>query len=200
MFRSARTQIAHNATFGSLAGNKDLKPLQDTINAEKSLIQAWQQLIVDCERAAEALKAWGAGEGEDLSDTLTASHTLLFQFCSGIQQVVQHEEAVRGYLKAIRSKEEALDELRKQRRATAAKEDSADRKLAKMGPEHKNLAAQTQLLTNLRQEIRTLDSQIMTDETALGDFKRSTTKTFMALKFGGMKELSEKGVVSELVI
>jgi hypothetical protein len=40
MFRSATTKIAHNATFGSLAGNKDLKPLQDLINAEKSLIQA----------------------------------------------------------------------------------------------------------------------------------------------------------------
>lgn len=40
MFRSATTKIAHNATFSSLGGNKDLRLLQDMITAEKSILQS----------------------------------------------------------------------------------------------------------------------------------------------------------------
>lgn len=38
MFKTAATKIAHNSTIPALAGNKDLRPLQDLITAEKSVI------------------------------------------------------------------------------------------------------------------------------------------------------------------
>lgn len=45
MFRSATTKLAHNSTVPSLAGaagiSKDLKALQDLINAEKSVMQTY---------------------------------------------------------------------------------------------------------------------------------------------------------------
>lgn len=98
-------------------------------------------------------------------------------------------------MKSVRTGEESLDELKRRRKTVASKADSAERKLHKMNPEHKNLQAQTDLLNQLRDEIRSLDSQIMTDEAKLGDLKRSATKSWMTLKFGGIEELSRKGVV-----
>lgn len=102
---------------------------------------------------------------------------------------------MRDQLKAIRTKEEALDELKRRRRTVARKADDADKKLSKMSPEHKNLAIQTDLLNRLRDEIRTLDSDIMTEEAALADFKRTSTRMWMGLKFGGLSEMCEKGTV-----
>ena len=98
-------------------------------------------------------------------------------------------------MKSIRTKEEELDELKRRRKAVAAKADSAEKKLNKMSPDHKNLTVQTDMLHRLRDEIRQLDTEIMTEEARLGDFKRSTTRSFMGLKFGGMLELSERGLI-----
>ena len=98
-------------------------------------------------------------------------------------------------MKSIRSREEGLDELKRRRKAVAAKADSAEKKLNKMSPDHKNLTMQSDMLHRLRDEIRQLDTEIMTEEARLGDFKRSTTRTFMGLKFGGMLELSERGLI-----
>jgi len=98
-------------------------------------------------------------------------------------------------MKAIRSREEGLDELRRRRKNISAKADSAEKRLNKMSPEHKQLAVQTDLLHRLRDEIRQLDTEIMTEEARLGDFKRSTTRSLMGLKFGGLLELSAKGTI-----
>jgi len=98
-------------------------------------------------------------------------------------------------MKAIRTREEGLDELKRRRKNIAAKADSAEKKLNKMSPEHKQLAVQTDLLHRLRDEIRQLDTEIMTEEARLGDFKRSTTRSLMGLKFGGLQELSAKGTI-----
>jgi hypothetical protein len=38
MLKTAATKIAHNSTIPALAGNKDLRPLQDLITAEKAVI------------------------------------------------------------------------------------------------------------------------------------------------------------------
>lgn len=98
-------------------------------------------------------------------------------------------------MKSIRTREEGLDELKRRRKSVAASADSAEKKLNKMSPEHKNLAMQTDTLHRLRDEIRQLDSDIMTEEARLGDFKRSTTRNLMGLKFGGLQELSAKGTI-----
>ncbi|KAJ7779204.1 hypothetical protein B0H16DRAFT_1501917, partial [Mycena metata] len=73
------------------------------------------------------------------------------------------------YLKQIRTREEALDELKRRRKAILARADSAEKKLNKMGPEHKNLAQQTDVLG-------VMDNEIMNEEAALGDFKRSSAR------------------------
>lgn len=102
---------------------------------------------------------------------------------------------MRERLKEIRTREELLDELKRRRRSVMSKADSAEKKLSKMNPEHKNLVQQTDLLNRLREEIRGLDAEIMRDEAAIGDFKRSATRSWMGLKFGGLLECCEKGVV-----
>ena len=38
MFKTAATKIAHNSTIPSLAGNTELRPLQDLITAEKAVL------------------------------------------------------------------------------------------------------------------------------------------------------------------
>lgn len=55
---------------------------------------------------------------------------------------------------------------------------------------------QTDLLNKLRDEMRQLDSDIMLEEARLSDYKRQTTKDWMALKFGGLLEFAQKVVVS----
>lgn len=102
---------------------------------------------------------------------------------------------MREQLKVVRTREENLDELKRRRRNVASKADSAEKKLQRMGPEHKNLMQQTEQLNRLREEIRGLDSEIMREEAAIGDFKRSATRAWLGLKFGGLLECCEKGVV-----
>lgn len=101
-------------------------------------------------------------------------------------------------MKSIRSREEGLDELKRRRRTVVSKAEAAERKLSKLSPEHKNLAMQTDTLNRLRDEIRVMDSDIMSEEASLGDFKRTTSRAMMGLKFGGLLELCEKGTVCTL--
>lgn len=88
MFKTAATRIAHNSTIPALAGNSDLRQFQDLINAEKVVLVScvsllciafesanilvnsryrFQRLGVDLTKAAESLRAWGVGEGDDLT-------------------------------------------------------------------------------------------------------------------------------------
>ena len=64
-----------------------------------------------------------------------------------------------------------------------------------MDPQHKNYPIQTDALNTLRQNLREMDFEIKSEEAALGDFKRTATKLWMGLKFGGLLECCEKGVV-----
>jgi len=41
MFKTAASKLAHNTTIPALGGNQDLKPLQDLITAEKTVIIAY---------------------------------------------------------------------------------------------------------------------------------------------------------------
>ncbi|KAF9027124.1 hypothetical protein BDZ89DRAFT_987496 [Hymenopellis radicata] len=195
MFKTAATKLAHNSTLPALGGHSDLRPLQDLITAEKAVLISIQKLSVDFTKAAEALRTWGIGEGDDLGDTLSASTTILSNFSQALSQFATHEHAIRDHMKSIRTREEALDELKRRRKTVVGKADGAERKLSKMSPEHKNLAMQTDTLNRLRDEIRAMDSDIMTQEAALGDFKRYTTRSMMGLKFGGLLEFSEKGTI-----
>ncbi|KAI9063576.1 hypothetical protein FKP32DRAFT_680513 [Trametes sanguinea] len=202
MFKTAARKIAHNTTMPGLPGlsaKQDLRALQDLITAEKGIMNSLQRLSADFTKAAEALKAWGLGEGDDLADTLSASTTLFLHFSSALSAYASHEVAVREHMKSVRSREESLDELKRRRRSLFSEAESAERKLSKMSPEHKNLQQQTDLLNRLRDEIRTMDTDIMAEEARLGDFKRTSARHWMGLKFGGLLECCEKGaIVGEL--
>ncbi|KAF8513294.1 hypothetical protein JB92DRAFT_2830442 [Gautieria morchelliformis] len=195
---SFASKIAHTTTLPGL-GNKDLKLLQDLITNEKAILTTLQKLAVDFTRASESLKAWGLGEGEDLGDVLLHATSIYAHISTALNNFANHEHTVRAHLKSIRSREEKLDELKRKRKSVSAKADAADKKLSKMSGENKNLPAQTSLLGNLRDEIRGLDTEIMVEEARLGDFKRLSTRNFMALKLGGLLEFGEKAtIVGEL--
>lgn len=143
-----------------------------------------QKLSHDVLRSNECLRHWGSGEGDDLQDTLSAAGTILSHFANALSQLATHEMTIREQMKAVRSREENLDDLKKRRKAVAAKADSAEKKLSKMNPEvraspgfpnlsafadesgmqNKNLHQQTELLNNLRDQIRTMDWDILNDE------------------------------------
>ncbi|KAF9531466.1 hypothetical protein CPB83DRAFT_786831 [Crepidotus variabilis] len=195
MFRTAATKIAHNSTLPALAGNRDLRPLQDLINAEKAVLISLQKLSVDFSKAAETLRTWGLSEGDDLGDTLSASTTVINHFASALTGYASHGHAMREYLKAIRTREENLEELKRRRRTVMKKAEDADRKLSKMSQEHKNYQMQNETLNKLREEIRTMDTEIMMEEGSLWDFKRTSTKMLLGLKFGGLVECCEKGTI-----
>jgi len=85
--------------------------------------------------------------------------------------------------------------MKRRRKSLLSKAESADKKLSKMNPEHKNLAAQTDILNKLNEDIKIIGTEIMVEETNLADFKRTETRSWMALKFGGLLECCEKGIV-----
>lgn len=101
-------------------------------------------------------------------------------------------------MKAVRTREENLDELKRRRKSLFSDAEAAERKLSKMNPENKNLQQQTDLLNRLRDEIRTMDADIMAEEANLGDFKRSSVRSWMGRKFGALQECCEKGTVRGL--
>jgi hypothetical protein len=98
-------------------------------------------------------------------------------------------------MKAVRTQEENLDQLKNRRKGVASKADAAERKLSKMDAGHKDRPTQSGLLEGLRDSMRELDSEIMTGEAKLGDLKRTSTKVWMTLKFGGLQECCRKGIV-----
>jgi len=82
MFKSAATKIAHNSTIPALAGNQELRPLQDLITAEKALLLSFvfifflffsliaislQKLNIDFSKSSETLRTWAISEGDDLA-------------------------------------------------------------------------------------------------------------------------------------
>ncbi|KAI0693927.1 hypothetical protein C8T65DRAFT_667425 [Cerioporus squamosus] len=196
MFKNAARKIAHNTTVPGLPGlgsKQDLRALQDLITSEKAVLNSLQKLSVDFARASDALRVWGQGEGDDLADTLAASNALLLHFANALSVLANHEGAIREQMKAVRTREENLDELKRRRRSVISDADSAERKLSKMNPENKNLQQQTDLLNRLRDEIRQMDADIAAEEANLGDFKRSSVREWMGRKFGGLLECCEKG-------
>ena len=91
--------------------------------------------------------------------------------------------------------EEGLDDLRRRRKSLFSKAESAEGKLKGMDSQNKNLRKQTDLLTNLNEQIHALDIQIVRGEVSLGDWKRIKAKEWMGILFGALLECSENGAV-----
>ena len=105
---------------------------------------------------------------------------------------------MRKQLKVIRTKEEALDNLKRCRRNARRKAKNVDKKLSKMASDSKNLVTQKENLYHLQEEIRKMDAGVMYEETSLYNFKRTATKAWMGLKFGGLVQCCQKGTVRSL--
>lgn len=98
-------------------------------------------------------------------------------------------------MKDVREREEDFKEMKRLRRLLGVKLDAAEKRVDKLGPDHKNLEQQTEILANLRKEAEETDSQILTEEAELGDFKRKAARDWMELKLGGLLDCSTKGTV-----
>lgn len=201
MFKSSlgRT-LAHNSTLPSISSiggvsSKDLRPLQDLISSSKVLLQSLQKLFGDLSKTSETLRTWGAGEGEDLGHILGAAAALLSIWGEALQGYgTVNIGGVRETMKSLRTKEEELDELKRRRKALQSKADGAEKKLAKMSPEHKNLQMQTELLNQLNDGIKELNATIMQAESNLADLKRTELRRVGQMIFGGLEELGSKAV------
>jgi DNA repair exonuclease SbcCD ATPase subunit len=131
---------------------------------------------------------------------LNASTALLLHYASALTRFSIHEANVREQMKSVRTREENLDELKRRRKGLVNKADTADKKLSRMSAENKNFQSQADSLNKLREEIRSMDTEVMNEEASLGDFKRATTKHWMATKFGALVECCGKGTVSKQAV
>ena len=113
-----------------------------------------------------------------------------------MSQYASHGSTIREQLKAIRAREQALEAIEDRQRTLSRKRDDADKKLVRMEQEnHKNVATQRATLDQLRTELARANSEVVVEGAATYDFKRSTTRIWMGLKFGGLLQLCEKGTV-----
>lgn len=151
---------------------------RSVITAEKAVMGTTDRLSHEVRTAAVKLPGYckEGKEGPDLQDVLGHSSTLLAQLADALQVFSGRESQMRECFKRIRAREELLEESRRKRRTTATKAEAAEKKLAKMGPENKALYQQTELLERLRSEMRQMDSDIVHEESRIGDFKRQWVK------------------------
>ena len=194
LFRKAQSAVAHNSMIPSL-GNNDLKLLQDLIHAEKSFVASNAKTANELKYTCDALRAWGSNEGDDLEDILPKV-ALLFEHLSRAENRYNYYvSTMRLHLKSIRSREEKFAEFKARRRALVTKIDGMERKLARMGPENKDLAKVTSSLRELRSDMDVLNNEIAHEYATLGDYKRRAIVEALHLKSSGLMELAEKAIV-----
>lgn len=198
MLRSATVKIAHSSTIpvpALIVGNEELRPLQDLIAAEKMVLASLQRLSSDFSKAADAMRTWANSEGDDLSDILNSSRTLLAHFSGALSRYSSIQNIVRDNMKAVRTREEFLDDLQRRRRRTAATVESIKKKLPRMNQETKAFSTQMDALNTSCENMRNLDAKIAHERSTIDAFKRKCTKNWLTLKFGGLAECCEKGMI-----
>ena len=114
---------------------------------------------------------------------------------SSLTSFASHIGHIQDRLKAVCTREEALDEMRLYKKSLIAKTVSAKKKLNKMGMDNKSLRQQSDLLMSLREYIRKADAEIMYEEATLGHWKRVQVREWMSDLFDGLLECSETGSV-----
>ncbi|KAJ9120251.1 hypothetical protein QFC22_003151 [Naganishia vaughanmartiniae] len=180
-------------------GNSELRQLQDLIHSEKAVLQSVDRTAAEIAKAQQCLSLWGQTEGSDLADITTHASLILSHLPTGYSKFSVHQADQRAIWKSVRTREEELDDLQKRRRNTYTRAEKEEKKLAKMNQENKNLHSQTELLSSLRDQIRHMDTDIVTEEAKIGDFKRRATKEALGIKFNGLLELAEHlTIVGEL--
>ena len=99
-------------------------------------------------------------------------------------------------LEVMAKKGESLDNLKQRRKSAHQKAEDTAHQLNKMNPDNKYYSMHAEALKRLRKDVRKMDEDIRLEETILIDHKKTATKVWMRLKFGGLYECCEKGSVS----
>lgn len=196
--KKVQNNVAHTSKLPSL-GNQDLRSLQDIITTEKNFLSSNTKSATDFKKNSEALKQWSTEEGPDLNDVVGKISLLLEHYSASQNRLNTHLSTVRLHFKSIRTREEALSELKGRKRSLGGDIEKVEKKLAKMGPENKELMKVTAQLKEMRSEMEGLHIEVMTEEAALGDFKRRTTREALGNKSAALLELAEKlTIVAEM--
>ncbi|CDW97511.1 hypothetical protein, partial [Sporisorium scitamineum] len=196
--KKAQQHVAHTSKLPAL-GNQDLRQLQDVITSEKGFIQSNTRAATDFKKNAEAIKAWSAEEGADLNDVAGKVSLLYDHYAASQTRLNSHLSTVRLHFKSIRTREEALADLKSRKRSLGSDIEKVERKLAKMGPENKELMKVTAQLKDMRGEMEGLHIEVTNEEAAIGDFKRRTVREALGIKSGALLEMAEKlTIVAEI--
>ncbi len=189
--KKAQQHVAHTSKLPAL-GNQDLRQLQDIIISEKNFIQSNTKAAADFKKNAEAIKAWSAEEGPDLNDVVGKVSLLYDHYTASQNRLNSHLTTVRLHFKSIRTREEALSDLKARKRSLGSDIEKIEKKLAKMGPENKDLMRTTASLKEMRTEMEGMHVEVMNEEAAIGDFKRRTIRESLGIKSGALLEMAEK--------
>lgn len=77
---------------------------------------------------------------------------------------MEHESTYRLYFKSIRSREESLASLKRNKESLSNKISTLTNKISKMKEEHKDLPSSLSRLSELKDEYRSAEFAVMTDE------------------------------------
>ena len=130
--------------------------------------------------------------------TFSACSKLISRWISSLTPLATNVPRIRESLKAARTREEALDDMRRRKGSLRSKIVSEKKKYDKMGGDTESLQQQRPrklLLQSLRRDLHAIDIEITNEEASLGDWKRIKAREWMAVLLGGLLECSEKGTV-----
>lgn len=154
-----------------------------------------QRLSSDFSKAADAMRTWAISEGDELSVSLdfisrsTQHRTRVQDILSSSRTLLAH------FSGALNRREESLDDLQRRRRRIAASVESIKKKLTRMNRETKAFSVQMDALSISCEDMRDLDAKIAQEQSTMAAFKRKCTRNWLTLKFGGLSECCEKGMI-----
>lgn len=103
------------------------------------------------------------------------------------EEYADHVNSYRLYFKGLREREEKFSALKKNKNSLQGKIDSAEKKLAKMNPENKDLPNLTQKLHDLKSEMVGMEHSVINEDAAIADHRRHTARSAMAHKVNGLQ-------------
>jgi hypothetical protein len=113
-----------------------------------------------------------------------------------LSQYAAHGDTMQRQLETMSMRGDSLDSLKQRRDSAHRKAEDTANQLSKMDPENKYSSMHTEeALKRLRKDVRKMDADIKSEDAAFGDFKRTATKVWLNLKFGGLQDCCERGAV-----